>query len=159
MNDNVNIDNKRWAGFAVAVLMSRTTGDHLSGFSYSIFPYDLAKVLGPILGYGFTGILLGVCMFYLLGSKGNRFLKWLPLVLLGVVLLSAFLNLFSAGRLGDWSVFGILGLLLSRLSGYSYLFLLPLVSAASIYYLETKKDNGNVSASGFKTWLKKALVE
>lgn len=159
MNKMANIDNKRWAGFAVAVLMSRTTGDHLSGFSYSIFPYDLANLLGPILGYGFTGILLGVIMFYLLGSTGKRFLKWLPLLLLGVVLLSAFLNLFSAGRLGDWSVFGILGLLLSRLSGYSYLFLLPLVSAASIYYLESKKDNDNISASGFTSWLKRALVE
>ncbi|MDC1286285.1 hypothetical protein N8198_00210 [Gammaproteobacteria bacterium] len=159
MSDKINIDNKRWAGFAVAVLMSRTTGSHLSGFSYSVFPYDLAKVLGPILGYGFTGILLGLCMFYLLGNKGKSFLKWLPLLLLCVVLLSSFLNLFSAGRVSDWSIFGILGLHLSRLTGYSYLFLLPFASGMTMYFLEAKKNNIEVTVSGFMNWIKNALVE
>jgi len=159
VNDNINIDNKRWIGFAVAVLMSRTTGDHLSAFSYDVFPYDLATLIGPILGYGFTGILLGLCMFYLLGNKGKNFLKWLPLLLMSVVLLSAFLNLFSAGRVSDWSVFALLGLYLTRLSGYSYLFLLPFVSGMTMYFLEAKKNSSNVTVSGFKSWLKNALFE
>ena len=159
MTDSLNIDSKRWAGFAVAVLMCRTTGDHLSGFMYHILPYDLAKLIGPFIGYGFTGILLGLCMFYLLGSKAKYFLKWLPLLLLGVVLLGAFLNLFSAGRAGDYSVFGILGLLLTRLSGYSYLFFLPFVSAIAIYFLEARKKGDNADSTGFMPWLKSALVE
>lgn len=159
MTDNLSIDSKRWAGFAVAVLMSRTTGDHLSGFMYSLLPYDIAGMIGPFIGYGFTGILLGLCMFYFLGSKAKYFLKWLPLLLLCVVLLGAFLNLFSAGRAGDWSVFGIVGLLLTRLSGYSYLFFLPFVSAITIYFFEAKRNSSNVDSLSFKNWLKSALVE
>jgi len=153
------VDNKRWAGFVVAVLMSRTTGDNLSGLMYSILPYDIANMIGPLIGYGFTGVLLGLCMFYFLGSKAKSCLKWLPLLLLGVVLLVAFLNLFSAGRAGSWSVFGIIGLLLSRLSGYSYLFFLPFVSGVTIYVLEAKKTGGTVDFNGFKNWLKSALVK
>ena len=159
MTDDLNIDNKRWVGFAVAVLMTRTTGDHLSGFMYRILPYDFAAMIGPLIGYGFTGVLLGLCMFYFLGSKAKDFLKWLPLLLLGVVLLGAFLNLFSAGRAGDWSVFGILGLLLSRLSGYSYLFFLPFVSGVTIYFLEAKKNSSDMDLNGFKNWLKGALIK
>jgi hypothetical protein len=159
MTYSLNIDNKRWAGFAVAVLMSRTTGDHLSGLMYDILPYDFAAMIGPLIGYGFTGVILGLCMFYFLGSKAKNFLKWLPLLLLCVVLLGAFLNLFSAGRAGDWSVFGILRLLLSSLSGYSYLFFLPFVSGVTIYYLEAKKNSSDIDFNGFKNWLKGALVK
>lgn len=159
MTDNSNIDNKRWAGFVAAVLMSRTTGDHLSGFMYDIFPYDFAVLIGPLIGYGVTGALLGFCMFCLLGSRAKAILKWLPLLLLLVVLLGAFLNLFSAGRAGDWSVFGILGLLLSRVSGYSYLFFLPFVSGITIYLLESKKNGDAIDFTGFRNWLKGALVK
>jgi len=154
MTDSLNIDNKRWSGFAVAVLMSRTTGEHLGGFMYSILPYDFAAMIG----FGFTGILLGLCMFYLLDSKAKYFLKWLPLLLLCVVLLGAFLNLFSAGRFSDWSVFAILGDLLTRLDGYSYLFFLPFVSGITIYFLEAKKNNHDVGFPSFKDWLKGSLV-
>lgn len=159
MTNDLNIDNKRWVGFAVAVLMTRTTGDHLSGFMYSILPYDFAVMIGPLIGYGFTGVLLGLCMFYFLKSNFKYLIKWLPLLLLGVVLLGAFLNLFSAGRAGDWSVFRILGLLLSGLSGYSYLFFLPFVSGITIYFLEAKKNNKDMDLNGFKNWLKSALVK
>ena len=62
------IDNKRWAGFVVAVLMARTTGDNLSGLMYDVFPYEFANMIGPLIGYGFTGVLLGLCMFYCLGG-------------------------------------------------------------------------------------------
>lgn len=153
------IDNKRWAGFVVAVLMARTTGDNLSGLMYDVFPYEFANMIGPLIGYGFTGVLLGLCMFYCLGNKAKSFLKWLPLLLLCVVLLGAFLNLFSAGRAGNWSVFGIIGLLLSRLSGYSYLFFLPFVSAITIYFLEAKKSGITIDFNGFKNWFMGALVK
>lgn len=153
------VDNKRWAGFVVAVLMARTTGDNLSGLTYSILPYDIANMFGSLIGYGCTGVLLGLCMFYLLGSKAKSCLKWLPLLLLGVVLLGAYLNLFSAGRAGSWSVFGILGHLLSSLRGYSYLFFLPFVSAVTIYILEAKKTGDIVDFNGFKNWVKGVLVK
>ena len=117
-------------------------------------PYDFATMIGPFIGYGFTGLLLGLWMFYFLGSKAKSFLKWLPLLLFSVVLFDAFLNLFSAGRAGDWSVFKILGLYLSRLSGYAYLFFLPFVSGVTIYFLEAKKNSSDIDFNGFKNWLR-----
>lgn len=159
MTDSLRIDYRRWAGFAVAVLMSRTTGDNLSALMYDILPYEFATMIGPFIGYGFTGVLLGLCMFYLLGCRAKPFLRWLPLLLLCVVLLSAFVNLFSAGRAGDWSVFRILGLLLSDLTGYSYLFFLPFVSGVTIYFLEAKKNSSDMDFNGFKNWIKGALVK
>ena len=88
MTYGLNIDNKRWAGFAVAVLMSRTTGDHLSGLMYDILPYDFAAMIGPLIGYGFTGVILGLCMFYFLGSKAENFLKWLPLLFVASLMIA-----------------------------------------------------------------------
>jgi hypothetical protein len=159
MSEESVVSNKQWLGFAVAILMSRTTGDHLTGQMWWVLPYEIAKILGPFIGYGITGVLLGLCMFYFLGPRAKSLIRWLPLLLLSVVLFGAFLNLFSAGRAGDWSVFGIIGLLLSRVSGYAYLLFLPLVSAVVIYLLETRKLGGRLGHREFGIWLFRTLRE
>jgi|GEM_PF-3347694 len=156
---DTGIDSKRWAGFTVAVLMSGTTGDHLSGFMYRLMPLDIAGIIGPFIGYGFTGILLGLCMFYLLGSQAKYFLKWLPLLFLFVVLFTKFLGMFSAGRAGQYSVFTIINVFLVNLRGFSYLVVLPFVSAITIYFIEVKRNSSNVDSLSFMIWLKSALTK
>lgn len=174
MNDDSKVDVKRWIGFAVAVMMCKPTGENLHALMIRLIPFDLfgfeldeyvsgmlstVNVVGPLIGYGITGVLLGLCMNYLLGRKAKYFIKWLPLLLFAVYVLSAFLNLFSAGRVADWSVYGLAGLMLTRIKGYAYLFFLPFVCSITIYFLEAKKNNRTMSVQKFKTWLVDALVK
>lgn len=160
------IDIKRWAGFVIAILMARPTGDHLTAFidfvpagmdmDFSTWSTlnSISNFFEAILGYGLTGALLGVCAYFLLGDEGKKSARWIPLLLVAAIFFSAFINLFSAGRAADFSVFGILGLLLTRVTGYAYLFLLPATCYLVMWYLESRKKELKTTLSEFAVWLK-----
>lgn len=163
------IDTPRWIGIAVVVLMARPTGDRLSAF-ISLMPNDdnmdidtwlflfkITTFLQTMIGYAIAGVLVGLCAHFILRKEVKKYAKWLPVVLLLAVFLSSFLNLFSAGVAAKFDVFGIIGRLLSTQSGYAYLFLLPICSYLTIWFIEKKTaiDKREIS---FPAWLREVFT-
>jgi len=150
--------------FVVLILMARASGERLAVVFMDIAPdFDSVNIFlflqsaAVFLGYGAAGVVMGIAINYILGDLSRRVLGWLPILLLCADFVISYLNLFSAGRAGDWSVYNITALNLRYSSGYAYLFLMPFVSSLVIWIIEIKKSDEKKTISGFFRWFKESI--
>jgi len=154
MDKNQNLEGRifRVAALAIGGYLAFPIGGNVSAFLGSFFPYSdwvietnsfwIRTYIPGLIGYSFTGFLLGLGLWLLFKNSARQLAIYLPIFLILGQWVRSYMA-FSERGSGGFSPFGVLGYLLTSFRGFELLVVIPAAVFVTLWYFQNHSSGSD----------------